>query len=170
MVILWVIAAVVVLFGFAAFFGAPYVPSQRKYLRRAFVELYPLGKKDTLIDLGSGDGVVLRVAREFGARAVGYEINPVLVLISKVLSRGDKKATVWQANFWVKQFPDSTTIIYVFAVSRDGRRLVKKVQREADRLRKRLVLVAHGSPLPGVKPKATFEAHLLYEFVPSIKA
>lgn len=166
MVVLWIVAAVVVLFGFAAFFGAPYLPSQRKYLRRAFAELYPLSKKDTLVDLGSGDGVVLRVAREFDATVVGYEINPILVLISRLLSRGDKKVTIKQSNFWVAPLPDSTTVIYVFSVSRDGRRLIKKVRREVDRIGKPISVMCHASPLPGLEPEKTLNAFLLYTFHP----
>jgi len=37
----------------------------------------------TLIELGSGDGRVLKEAAAKGVRAIGYEINPVLVIYSK---------------------------------------------------------------------------------------
>ena len=77
------IAAVVLLFGFVAFTGAPYVPSRRRDLQKAFDELYRLKKTDVLVDIGSGDGIVLREASRRGARAIGYELQPLLVLISR---------------------------------------------------------------------------------------
>ena len=55
-----ILAVVVLILGFTAFFGAPYVPSRRKELKMLFDETYKLNPNDTLVDLGSGDGVVLR--------------------------------------------------------------------------------------------------------------
>ena len=97
---LWVVAIIVVLVGFVAFTGAPYVPSKRRDVARAFEELYKLTAKDVLVDIGSGDGVVLREAARHGANAVGYEIHPLLVLVAKVLSRGNAHVHVKLANFW----------------------------------------------------------------------
>jgi hypothetical protein len=50
-VIFAAIAAVVLLFGFVAFTGAPYVPSRRRDLQKAFDELYQLKKTDVLVDI-----------------------------------------------------------------------------------------------------------------------
>ena len=162
---MWFIVAVVVLFGFVVFFGAPYVPSQRKYVRRAF-EHFKLGPDDVLVDGGSGDGIVLRVAASFGAKATGYEINPVLVIISKLLAISNKKIDTKLANFWNVQFPDATTLIYAFAVSRDESRLVAIVQRESNRLDRPLKLLCHGSPLKKRQPAESFDAYHLYIFQP----
>ena len=78
------VLAFVFLFGVVAFIGAPYVPSHKKYVRRAF-EHFGFGEGDVLVDAGSGDGIVLRIASKQGMRAIGYEINPVLVLISNAV-------------------------------------------------------------------------------------
>jgi len=106
---LLIAAGVVFLIGFVAFTGAPYVPSRRADIQRVFTELYPLSAKDLVVDIGSGDGVVLRTVSKLGARAVGYEIHPILVLISRMLSRGDGKVRVKLANFWRAPLPDETT-------------------------------------------------------------
>lgn len=90
----YVIIALVLVLGFTAFTGAPYVPSKKRELRQVFKQLYALSSKDTLVDLGSGDGVVLREARRCGAAAVGYEIGPVYVAVSRLLARGDKKQQI----------------------------------------------------------------------------
>jgi len=83
-VLVGIIIAIVVFLGFTAFFGAPYVPSLPSELRKAFSKLYKLGSSDLLIDLGAGDGVVQKIASgEFGAKSVGVELNPLLVLIAR---------------------------------------------------------------------------------------
>lgn len=166
MIWFYVVGGVVALLGFSVFFGAPYVPSRRRDLKRMFDKLYPLSAKDTVIDVGSGDGIILREASRRGAKAVGYEISPLLVVISKWLSRHDKKVTISMANFWLAKFPKATTAIYAFSVERDARKLTKKIQSESDRLNKPLILICYGSPLPKKPAERTFEAYHLYLFEP----
>ena len=82
MILFWAIVIILcVFFGLVVFRGAPYVPSKKTYINQAFSDLYPLTDKDVLVDVGSGDGVVLRSATKFGALAIGYEINPILVIM-----------------------------------------------------------------------------------------
>lgn len=164
MVWLITLAVIVVVFGFVVFFGAPYVPSQQKYVRRAFENLYPLGPTDVLVDVGSGDGKVLRIAAGYGARAIGYELNPVLVVVSRILSVGQPKVTTRLANFWHTRLPEDVTIVYAFAVSRDGRKLQAMMQREAHRLGRPIRLLCLASPLKEKQPDKTFDAYALYTF------
>ena len=166
MTFIWIATGIVVLFGFMVFFGAPYVPSRKKYVNRAFDQLYKVGSKDVLVDVGSGDGIVLRMAAARGAVAVGYEINPVLVMIARLLSWRYKNITITFANFWQTQLPKGTTVVYVFAVSRDGGKLIDKMQREANRLGCDLKVICYGSPLPGRKADKMLDAYHLYTFRP----
>lgn len=47
---------------------------------RQMLRLAQVGPGDTVLDLGSGDGrIPITAAKEFGARGVGVEIDPVLV-------------------------------------------------------------------------------------------
>ena len=47
---------------------------------RAMLELAAVGPNDIVYDLGSGDGrIPIMAAKEFGARGVGIDIDPVLV-------------------------------------------------------------------------------------------
>jgi tRNA A58 N-methylase Trm61 len=47
---------------------------------RAMLEMANVGPQDLVYDLGSGDGrIPITAAKEFGARGVGIEIDPVLV-------------------------------------------------------------------------------------------
>ncbi len=152
--------------GFGVLFGAPYVPSLRKDAKRMFDNLYALKPSDVVIDFGSGDGLILREVSRRGAKAIGYEVNPILVLVSCFLSRKDPNVTINTANFWRVEFPEDTTLVYAFSVTRDGKRLVRKLQREADRLQKDLAVICYGSPLPGMKPTREFEAYRRYEIEP----
>jgi len=163
---LWVFAGVVLAFGFVVFWGAPYVPSKKNDLAQALDELYPLSKRDLLVDVGSGDGVVLRAAAARGARAVGYELNPILVAISRWLSRGDVRVQAHVANFWQVQLPAETTVVYVFAVQRDIAKLAAKIGEEAGRLGKPLMVISYGCQLPGHTAVKKRGAHFLYKIEP----
>ncbi len=163
---LLIVGAVVVLVGFVAFTGAPYVPSKRKDIDRAFDELYKLTSDDVLVDIGAGDGVVLRAAARRGARAVGYEIHPVLVVIARFLSRGDKKVQVRLANFWRTHLPGDTTVVYTFGDARDIAKMYKYVAAEAVRLGRPLSFISYAFDIPGAKPTKKVGAHYLYVIKP----
>lgn len=160
--VLVVIFAVVVLLGFTAFTGAPYLPSKRRDLDMVFRELCPLTKNDVVVDLGSGDGAVLRAARRYGATAVGYELGPVYYGISKLLARGDKKQRIYLKNYWHAAFPAKTSVVFVFSDSRDIQKVHTLVQQQATALGSPLKLVTHGFEVPGRTPAATQRAYHLY--------
>ncbi len=163
---LWVIAGIIVLVGFVAFTGAPYVPSKRRDVAKAFDELYPLSGKDTLVDIGSGDGIVLRMASNYGAKAVGYEIHPILVVVSRFLSRGDTNVRVRLANFWRTPLPNDTTVVYTFGEARDIAKMYAWVQMESSRLGRELAFISYAFTIAGVKPAKTVGAHHLYKVKP----
>jgi len=161
-----IVVLIVLLFGFVVFFGAPYVPSKKGETERAFDELYPLGPTDTLVDIGSGDGIVLRLAAKRGAKAVGYEINPVLVVISRWLSRSNLKVTVFFASFWRAELPAETTVVYVFGDSRDIKKMAGKVQDTASRLGRPLSFISYAIAVPEMTPVKQVGAHYLYTIEP----
>jgi hypothetical protein len=164
-VLLAVIVIFVLLFGLTAFRGAPYVPSRRRDIKKAFKELYALDDADVLVDVGSGDGIVLREAAKRGAAAIGYEINPVLVMISKWFSRRSPNITIKLADFWLANLPDKTTVVYAFGESRDIEKIARKVQTESVRLGRPLYFISYGFSL---KDESALEkqvgAHFLYRF------
>lgn len=131
---LWYLLALILLggFGVAVFVGAPYVP----ILRRDYgplLDLADLKPGQTLVDLGSGDGRLLREVAKRGVRAVGYEINPVLYVISRVVCwRYRKLVTIRLRDYWHVTLPPAD-IIYVFLLASYMSQLDRKLTAELTR-------------------------------------
>lgn len=92
--------------------GATYFPTTDLAVTQ-MLKLAQTGPKDTLIDLGSGDGRILLTAARLGAKAIGYEINPFLVWLSRRRihrAKFDKLVTVYWKSFWQADFRQATVI------------------------------------------------------------
>ena len=166
MLVVAILMIFVVLFGGIVIFGAPYVPTLKRDMQVAFDELYPLKTSDVLVDLGSGDGTVLAYAAQKGAYAVGYELNPLLVLFTKLRLSRLPKASVKLANMWTEPLPDNTTVVYVFVVGRDMNRLARRLQAESNRLNRPLVCLSYGFRFKSQSVVREKGAHAVYEFAP----
>jgi len=166
MIIATIVLVLVLIFGFVVFRGAPYVPSHPYEVKQAFESLYRLNKKSVLVDIGSGDGLVLRIAASFGAKAIGIELNPLLVLFSRLRSYKNPFISIHLADMWLIPLPDDTTVVYVFAVSRDLKKLAKKIQTEANRLDRPLDLITYGASLKDIPATKKHRGHCLYQFTP----
>jgi SAM-dependent methyltransferase len=159
---IWLIALIILLaFQFVVLFlGAPYVPTLRKQ-REAALDLLNLKKGQTLIDLGCGDGAMLKTAAQRGLYAVGYEINPLLVLIARVRNRRyGKRVKVIQGNFWHKKWPPADGV-FVFLTERYMQHLNQEIKERFD---KPVKLITYGFSIPNKKPAAQKEACFLYNY------
>ena len=165
----WIGLIVIMLFAGTAFTGAPFVPSRRKELDIIFKKLYKLNKNDLLVDLGSGDGKVLKAASDFGARALGIELNPILVLFSKIRFISNPRVKVRMNDFFRSDLPTETTAVYVFGDGRDMKRIAKTVEEQARKLKRVLFLISHAFEVPGYKPEKTCRAYFLYKIEPKSK-
>lgn len=105
-------------FGLIVLRGAPYVPTHRIQLKRAFTTLHPLSARDIVVDLGAGDGVVLDEAARRGARAIGYELNPWLWLVMKYRFRHSPQVIARYGDYTrLPCLPRGTTVVYAFTTS-----------------------------------------------------
>ena len=163
------VGVIALFLAWSAFFGAPYVPSKRRDIAALFDAL-PLSANDTLLDIGSGDGIVLLEASQHGATAIGYEIHPLFVVLSRWRLRRASRVQVQWTNMWRAPFPEMVTVVYAFSVGRDSRRLKKKLQNEANRRARGFIFVCYGNPLPGNEPSDTCGAYSIYHFVPLQRA
>lgn len=162
-----VVGIIVMAFGFVVVRGAPYVPSKKRDLKKAFTELYPMTGDDVLVDIGAGDGIVLREAMRAGAaRAIGYELNPILVLIARWLGRKAPNASVVLQDFWYAKLPTETTIVYTFGDGRDIDKMAKKVADEAERLQKPLYFISYGFRARQYQALREVQPFVLYRFEP----
>lgn len=106
----------VLVFSFVIAFGAPFLPTLRAREPDIF-KLLALKPGQSLVELGSGDGRILRAAAERGVYAIGYELNPVLVVWSVLVNwKYHKFIKVHWGNFWRKKLP-ITDAVYVFLLN-----------------------------------------------------
>lgn len=127
MIFLVALAIIFVLFCGVVFFGAPYLPTLKPQIHEA-LDLLDLKPGQTMIELGSGDGRVLRAAAEKGMHVIGYEINPFLVVVSYFVTlRYRKQVTIVWGNFWRKELPESDGF-FVFLLTRYMSKLDQKMK------------------------------------------
>ncbi len=133
---LWLIFALALLWGFSVigpfFAGAPWAPMPEAKARR-MLQLAGVRPGETVYDLGSGDGrVLILAAREFGARAVGVEIEPLRAFLSQRalrLRRLHDRARVIRANLFDVDLREAD-VITVYLLPKANARLAPKLRRE----------------------------------------
>lgn len=155
-----VLLAATVPFAVGALIGAPYVPILVRDRRQA-LDLAKLKPGQTLIDLGSGDGRLLRTAAAHGIRGVGYEVNPWLVLVSRIVCwRYRKLITIHTADFWRIKLPPADAV-YIFLLDRHAARLTAKLEAEITHPTK---VISYIFELPGHTPVQRTYNTYMYEF------
>ncbi len=166
MILLWLLPAFVfICFGLIILRGAPYVPTHKKQLEKLFTMTFPLSSSDVVLDLGSGDGIVLQAAASKGAGALGYELNPFLALWSRIRLRRYSNVKVKVVDYLlIKNIPDSVTVVYAFTTSRSIKSIERKLL-EWSRTRP-LHFVSYGFQIPGKKPLRTSGPMHIYHFSP----
>jgi 16S rRNA A1518/A1519 N6-dimethyltransferase RsmA/KsgA/DIM1 with predicted DNA glycosylase/AP lyase activity len=144
-------------FGIGAFIGAPYLPIRRPDVEAA-LDLAEVTAGQTVVDLGSGDGRLLKAAARRGARGIGYEINPLLWLWSLALNwRYRRLVTIHLGDLWQAQLPAATDVVYVFMIQRYIDRLDRKLASELKRPTK---VVSYVFELPRKPVKKTYNTQL----------
>ena len=153
---------VAVTFAIGGLLGAPYVPIRRRDSHH-LLDLANLHSGQTLIDLGSGDGQLLRLAASRGIRGIGYEINPVMVLISKLICwRYRRLIKIHLANLWHIKLPPADAV-YVFLMPRFMERLHSKFTSE---ITKPTRVISYVFEIPGLKPVKRGAGSNIYEYPP----
>lgn len=111
--------------------GAPFVPSQRKSVRK-IIALADIKAGDKAVDLGSGDGRIVIALAKAGAEAHGYEINPTLVAWSRfriILAGLSGKAFIHQRSFWEENL-SSYNVVALFGITKIMDKLGQKLSSE----------------------------------------
>ena len=128
--------------------GALYVSTSRAKIS-AFINAVPMTAEQKLVDLGCGDGRVLREAQKrYGVRAVGYEINPLAYLKARIFSFGTNNIKIRHQNFWEADLSDADVVfcyLYPDVMKRLATKLVASLKPGA-------VIVSSNFSLPGFAP------------------
>jgi SAM-dependent methyltransferase len=112
--------------------GAGYDPAPMDKVHK-LLEIAGVSDKDVVYDLGCGDGrVLITAARRFGARGVGYEIDPFRFVFAWFMTRLSGQAhrvTIRFGNFFGKDIAEATVIV-LFLYGPAMERLKQKFIRE----------------------------------------
>jgi hypothetical protein len=160
-IILLIVLFIILCFGFVLIFGAPYLPTMKTQQNQA-LDLLDLKPGQTLLELGSGDGRMLITAAKRGINCVGYELNPILFIVSKAFCfKYRKLIKIYYGNFWQNKWPPADGI-FVFLHPRFMKKLDKKIQHEFNG--SSVKVVSYAFKIPGKKPLKTNQALYLYHY------
>lgn len=169
--IVWTILVIVapiifVLFTFVVAFGAPFLPTLKARVPEA-LDLINLKKGQTLLELGSGDGRVLKEAASRGLYAIGYELNPLLVLYSKINTFSQRKnIKIKWGNYWRSTWPAADGV-FVFLLQPYMEKLSKKIEQQySDRP---VSLVSFAFTINSKKPAKENNGLYLYRYNTKLK-
>lgn len=147
-------------FAVAGMMGAPYVPILKRD-SEALLALSKLKSGQILVDLGSGDGRLLAAAASRGIRCIGYEINPFMVLVSRVVCwRHRKLVNIKFRNLWSAPLPPADAI-YVFLMPKFMPRLNEKLVSE---IHKRTAVISYAFEIPGHEAVRRNANTFVYEY------
>lgn len=159
---IWLVLALVILpFGFVLLYGAPYLPT-RKIQALEALELLGLKEGDVFVDLGSGDGALLIEAASRGCICYGYELNPLVWVVSRIRTRKfGSQVKIYCKNFWNVPLPKNTKGVFVFLLDKYMPKLDEKLSSE---LKSGTALVSHTFKIPGKEEKLAKNGLFLYKY------
>src|SRR5882757_1037063 len=147
-------------FGFVLLFGAPYLPTLNKQMVLA-LDMADLKPGETLLELGCGDGKVLVAAAKRGWNVVGYELNPLLVVVCWLRTRRYRqRVKVRMQNFWTVSWPPAEAI-FIFALQQRMKQLDDKLIAYPN---KPIKLISFAFTIPNKKPLKQKDGQSLYEY------
>lgn len=156
----WLCVIAFVAFNFVIAFGAPFLPTLKSRVPEA-LDLINLRKGQTLLELGSGDGRVLIAAAERGISSIGYELNPLLVMYSRLRTfKHRKKIKIIWGNYWNKTWPAADGI-FVFLLQPYMEKLDKKIVQQGNQ---NVKLVSFAFTVPNRKPAKENRGLYLYKY------
>lgn len=148
----------VLIFGFVVWFGAPYLPTLKNTGEIA-LDLLDLKPGQTLIELGSGDGRIMRKAAKRGLHVVGYELNPILVFVSMLVTwKYRRQVRIIWGSFWSAKWPEYDGV-YVFLLDKYMDRLDKKIRKSS---KSGVKVASNCFEIPGKKHKTEQSGVYLY--------
>ena len=153
--ILIILIAVTVIFSFNILSlpftkGVPYVPLKEKQLNNIFNNVN-LHKDARIVDIGCGDGRVLRILEKDGYKNLyGYEINPWPYLIGKVKNLFSKSKTKIILKNFEKVSLGEYDVIFCYLLKSYLKRLRPKFEKE---LKPGTKIISYAFEIEGWQPE-----------------
>lgn len=126
--------------------GAPFVPTALGNVRK-IIAIADLHREDTLMDLGSGDGRILKRAAPYVREAIGVEINPLLYWWSRWRLKKYKNINIVREDLW-KVDLSNVHVLTLFFISTKMEALKRKIMSEMPEGSK---VVSYGFTFPNWK-------------------
>lgn len=140
--------------------GAIYLPSHTGAVEQ-MVQALSIKPGDQVVDLGSGDGRIVIAMAKAGAVATGYEVNPLLIWISRKNAATSKvldRVTFVRKSFWRVNF-SNVQCVTVFGMTHIMKELEEKLMKE---LPVGARVVSNGFPFPAWKGEKVAQGVYLY--------
>lgn len=133
------------------FYGAPYVPTATSEVK-TFVQKIKVPKNAHMIELGCGDGRVLRIfAKEHGVKGRGYDINPIVLTIARI-STYFQKLDLSFHNKDIRTLDLSKyDIIYIFLFPK----LIHELKDQIMNVKPGAIIISHGFKIPFLEKERT---------------
>ncbi|CAG2107331.1 unnamed protein product [Medioppia subpectinata] len=131
----------------------PYIPATTSQVQNVLT-LVQRSRPKTVIDLGSGDGRLVIECAKIGVQSYGVELNPWLVLYSRIRSRllGTNRLTRFDCkNLWKINASNYENII-IFGVEDMMSSLENKIQNDCNKSGNSVKVIACRFPLPNWQP------------------
>lgn len=155
-----IVGTIILVFGAVVLVGPPYVPTLNKQVETA-LSLLDLKPGQTLLELGSGDGKVMRAAAARGLNVVGVELNPLLVIISRIRCwKYRRQVRVIWSDLWKAKWPQADGV-FTFMLQRQMGKLDARIIAWHQ---KPVRLASFAFFIPDKPPKSTYNGIFLYEY------
>jgi trans-aconitate methyltransferase len=127
--------------------GALFVSTSRRKIT-ALLKAIPMQPGQVLLDLGCGDGRVLRQAhRRYGVMSIGYELNPLAYLKARMLCLGKDQIRVNRQNFFAADL-SSANVVFCYLFPDVMPKLARKLKQN---LKEGTIVISANFRLPGFR-------------------
>lgn len=112
-----------------ATFGAPFVPTPMRAVKK-MIAAARLKKGTRVYDIGCGDGRIVYLAEKNGAKATGFELSPLVYVLSKIRKLWTRsKGQVLLSDFRNHNLSDAE-VIFCYMMPESLRKYIIKFEKE----------------------------------------